>query len=100
MSPLQRAIFYSDLSHFCRVGLAEYDQLFRLSASLPVERNPAVWSAAMNAYSWMFKMMGSDSDTRETKWISDFLEPKLKSAYAELALSQVDDENQERITCS
>ena len=94
MTPLQRAVFYNDLAHFCRVGLAEYDQLFRLTASLPVERSDAVWAAALSSYEWLYRLMGADTDTRESKWISDFLEPKLKSIFNELGLEAIDDEQQ------
>ena len=82
ISPFQRAVFISDMFYFARSGLADYEQLVRLTSSLAVENDLSIWEAAIDGFDWLRKVLSYSYDTRETQWLSQFVTTKLYSALA------------------
>lgn len=82
MSPFQRAVFVSDMFYFTRSGLADYEQLVRLTSSLATESDLSIWVAAIDGFDWLRKVLSHSYDTRETQWLSQFVTTKLYSALA------------------
>ena len=82
MSPFQRAVFVSDMFYFTRSGLADYEQLVRLTSSLTVENDLSIWEATIDGFDWIRKVLSHSYDTREIQWLSQFVTTKLYSALA------------------
>ena len=82
ISPIQRAVFISDMFYFARAGLADYEQLVRLTSSLAVENDLSIWEAAIDGFDWLRKVLSHSYDTREIQWLSQFVTTKLYSALA------------------
>ena len=82
MSPLQRAVLVSDMFYFTRSGLADYEQLVRLTSSLLVENDTSIWIATIDGFDWIRKVLSHSYDTRESQWLNQFVTTKLYSALA------------------
>ena len=64
--------------------IVDYQNIFRLFATLNLESSLSIWTAVLDSLGWLYAVMSHSFDTREIKWLADFVNSKLIGIYTKL----------------